>query len=184
MPRPIARCTALALAVLVLGTAAGASDASLPDRRIAASIARALDRPPYCGAFNLLAFRVNHGTVTLEGDVYHTSLAMEAVTAVERMDGVTRVINKVQPLPTSAQDEWIRRAVFNRVYTDDFASRYAADGCYRIHVIVRNGHVRLTGVVDSDGDSMEAALRARAVIGTFAIDNELIARTNRPPQQK
>jgi len=65
--------------------------------------------------------------------------------------------------------------VFKHVYTDDFRARYAIGGSYLIHIAVRNGHVTLAGVVHSDEDNEEALLRARAVIGPFAVDNNLIS---------
>src|SRR6185295_3611469 len=104
-------------------------------------------------------------------------LAAAAVAAIERLGGINRVVNKVQPLPTSAQDEWIRLAVFHRLYEEDFLTRYAHGGRYLIHIVVRNGHVTLVGVVDDELDKQEAAIRARAAVGSFAVDNQLIAFT-------
>jgi len=160
--------------VLVLaGISATASDARSSDARTTTAIARALEQLHCYGVFDHLTVTVNHGNVTLDGAAYDAGLATEAVAAIVQLPGVARVINNVQPLPTSAQDEWIRRAVFGRVYEDDFLSRYASGGRYSIHIVVRNGHVVLAGTADSDDDKQEAVLRARAVVGTFAVDSEL-----------
>jgi len=163
----------LTTALVLIGIIATASDARPSDLRTTTSIARALEELPCYGVFDHLTFAVNHGNVTLAGYAYDASLATAMAAIVVRLPGVARVINNVQPLPTSAQDEWIRRAVFHRVYEEDFLSRYAAAGRYSIHVVVRNGHVVLAGIVESDDDKEEAVLRARSVIGPFAVDNEL-----------
>jgi hyperosmotically inducible protein len=175
MPRRVVPLLVPLTTVLVLiGIIATASDARSSDLRTTTSIAQALEELPGYGVFDHLTFTVNHGNVTIAGYAYDDGLATAVAAIVVRLPGVARVINNVQPLPTSAQDEWIRHAVFHRVYEDDFLSRYASGGRYSIHIVVRNGHVRLRGIVESDDDKKEAALRARAVIGTFAVDDELL----------
>jgi osmotically-inducible protein OsmY len=42
-----------------------------------------------------------------------------------------------------------------------------------IRIIVKNGHVTLEGVVDSDGDKNLAGLRANGVPGVFSVTNNL-----------
>jgi osmotically-inducible protein OsmY len=181
------------LALLAFAIAGTSSEAEPSDAHTRLSVARILERLPNNGAFDLLMFAVDRGTVTLDGYARQTELVVEAVAAIERLNGVIRVDTKVQPLPTSAQDDWIRQALFQRIYTDDFVARYAAishgrhaiagfpdfpgmtaAGRYQIHIVVRNGHASLFGIVNSDGDRQEATLRAQAVIGTFAVDNHLI----------
>ena len=185
------------LALLAFAIAGTSSDAEPSDAHTRLSVARVLERLPNYGAFDLLMFAVDRGTVTLDGYAHQIELVAEAVAAIERVDGVIRVDTKVQPLPTSAQDDWIRQALFQRIYTDDFVARYAATphghhaiaefpnypgltaaGRYQIHIVVRNGHVSLFGIVNSDADRQEAKLRAQAVIGTFAVDNQLIVSAN------
>ena len=46
-------------------------------------------------------------------------------------------------------------------------------GVYAIHIVVRNGHLTLLGVVDNEGDRRIAEMRAREVSGVFSIENEL-----------
>jgi osmotically-inducible protein OsmY len=191
--RVVGRFALPTLALLAFAIAGTSLEAGPSDAHTRLSVARVLERLPNNGAFDLLMFAVDRGTVTLDGYAHQTELVAEAVAAIERMDGVTRVDTKVQPLPTSAQDDWIRQALFQRIYTDDFVARYAATshghhaiagfpdfpgmtaaGRYQIHIVVRNGHVALFGIVNSDADRQEATLRAQAVIGTFAVDNHLI----------
>jgi osmotically-inducible protein OsmY len=42
-----------------------------------------------------------------------------------------------------------------------------------IHIIVDNGHVTLTGVVDSEADKNTAFIRANGVPGVFSVTNNL-----------
>jgi osmotically-inducible protein OsmY len=46
-------------------------------------------------------------------------------------------------------------------------------GYHAIHIIVKNGNVTLTGVVDSDSDLAMAGMRANTVSGVFSVDNQL-----------
>jgi len=46
-------------------------------------------------------------------------------------------------------------------------------GFHAIHIIVENGNVTLTGVVDSDMDFALAEMRANSVSGVFSVDNDL-----------
>jgi osmotically-inducible protein OsmY len=161
--------------VLSTSAVAMASDSRSPGHHLAASVARAIERLPDYGVFDLLTFTIEDGIVTLDGFATRPEIAPAAVAAIERIGGINRVVNKVQLLPTSAQDEWIRLAVFHRLYEEDFVTRYANGGCYLIHIVVRNGHVKLVGVVDDELDKEEAAIRARAAVGSFAVDNQLIA---------
>jgi hyperosmotically inducible periplasmic protein len=46
-------------------------------------------------------------------------------------------------------------------------------GWHAIHIIVKNGNVTLTGVVDNSGDFTIAGMRANGVPGVFSVDNDL-----------
>jgi osmotically-inducible protein OsmY len=46
-------------------------------------------------------------------------------------------------------------------------------GWHAIHIVVNNGNVILTGVVDSEGDLTLANIRANSVPGVFSVDNDL-----------
>jgi osmotically-inducible protein OsmY len=180
--------------LLVLGAGAGAQ--SIGARETTRSVQRALDRLPYYGVFDFMAFSVERGTVTLTGYAYHGSLRSAAEAATRRTSGVDEVANRVELLPASQNDDRIRWATFYRIYTDAFLSRYAPGGpdqirreiydsrrfpgmhqplgMYAIHIVVRNGHTTLFGVVDNVGDRQIAEVRAREVTGVFSVDNQLV----------
>jgi hyperosmotically inducible periplasmic protein len=46
-------------------------------------------------------------------------------------------------------------------------------GYHAIHIIVQNGKVTLTGVVDSDMDLAIAGTQAGSIPGAFSVDNQL-----------
>jgi hyperosmotically inducible protein len=159
-------------------------------------VRRALERLPYYGVFDFIAYRVEKGTVMLFGYAYRGDLRSDAENAVKRVAGIDEVQNKIEVLPASQNDDRIRWATFYNIYTDDFLSRYAPGGPmaarydaaqfarfpgmqpyggnYPIHIIVRGGRTTLVGVVDNEGDKTIAGVRAREVPQTFGVENELM----------
>ena len=47
-------------------------------------------------------------------------------------------------------------------------------GFHAIHIIVKNGHVALEGVVDTAGDKAIAGIQANSTSGVFAVTNDLV----------
>lgn len=162
-------------------------------------IERALEKLPYYGVFDFLAFQVDRGTVTLMGYAYRDTLKSNAADAVRRAPGVDEVANKIEILPASQDDDRIRLATFYNIYTDDFLSRYAPGGAmrahyealqfarfpgmqpfgtYPIHIIVKNRRTTLLGVVDNESDKTLATVRAREISNVAGVENELVVRKN------
>ena len=160
------------------------------------SVRRALERLPYYGVFDFMAFGINRGTVTLTGYTYNGSLRHAAEAAAKRSSGVDEVANRLEVLPASQEDDRIRWVTFYKIYTDAFLSRYASGGeagvrrelyearrfpgmyqplgLYSIHIVVRHGQTTLYGVVDNDADKQIAEVRAREVFGVFSVENEIV----------
>jgi osmotically-inducible protein OsmY len=70
--------------------------------------------------------------------------------------------------------DWrIRRAEERAIYGYPQFSRYALDPAKSIRIVVVNGHVTLTGVVDNKGDRDIAGVRANGVPGVFSVKNDL-----------
>ena len=70
-----------AIAAIVGGIAIGgvaSSAQTVSERETARSVQRALERLPYYGVFDFLAFNVERGVVTLTGYAYHGSLRHSA----------------------------------------------------------------------------------------------------------
>lgn len=129
---------------------------------------------PYYSVFDDLGFTVNDGTVTLVGQVTQPVVKDDASAVVKKVEGVTSVVNNIEVLPLSAMDDRIRRAVFRAVYGDPVLStRYGFQALPSIHIIVKNGDVRLEGVVANEMDRTVAFVRTNAVPGVFHVENDL-----------
>ncbi|MGH9523817.1 MAG: BON domain-containing protein, partial [Terriglobales bacterium] len=70
-------------------------------------------------------------------------------------------------------DDQIRRQEYRAIFGSDSLYRYAMGAIPSIHIVVDNGHVTLTGVVDNQADKNEAKIRASAVPGVFSVNNDL-----------
>jgi hyperosmotically inducible periplasmic protein len=112
--------------------------------------------------------------VELLGDVINPTLKTDAERAVKGIEGVEQVVNHINVLPPSSLDDRIRREVARAVFSADGLSRYGWEAAPSIHVIVNGGHVRLTGIVSSDGDKTLAGMRANQVPGVFSVENNLV----------
>ncbi len=128
---------------------------------------------PYYGVFDNLAYNVNDGVVTLLGQVTNPTLKSDAGNVVKRIEGVTRVDNRIEVLPLSPMDDQTRRAEFRAIYSEPTLTRYSLKAVPPIHIIVSNGKVTLVGVVATEGDKNMAGLRANGVGGVFSVDNQL-----------
>ena len=71
---------------------------------------------------------------------------------VKRLEGVESVDNQIEILPTSSNDDRIRGAVYRSIYYHPNFTRYAVRAVPPIHIIVKNGDVKLVGVVATEGD--------------------------------
>ena len=128
---------------------------------------------PYYNVFDDLSFRVNDGVVTLYGEVTNPVLKDDAGRAVKHIEGVQRVDNQIEVLPLSPFDNRIRRAMFGAIYGYGPLQRYGWGPVPAIHIIVKDGHVTLEGVVSSEQDKQLAYLRANGVPSVFSVRNNL-----------
>lgn len=145
------------------------------EARLVQEIRHKLVTLPYYGIFDDIGFTVNGGMVTLEGEVTQPGFLKDnAEKAVKEVEGVTSVVNNIEILPLSANDDRIRRAVYRAVYGDPaLSTRLGYRAIPSLHIIVKNGHVRLEGVVANQFDSNLARIRANGVPGVFSVDNDL-----------
>jgi hyperosmotically inducible protein len=129
---------------------------------------------PYYGVFDNLAFRVEDGdTVRLVGQVVRPTLRSSAENVVRNVEGVESVINDIEVLPLSPNDDRIRRAVYRAIFGTPGLDRYALQPVPPIHIIVKNGDVTLEGVVATEMDRNLANIKANGVSGVFSVTNNL-----------
>jgi len=131
---------------------------------------------PYYTVFDNLAFKVDGDRVTLEGQVTRPTLKSDAEAAVKSIEGISGVTNNIEVLPPSPMDDQLRRALYRAIYGDPQLSKYGWSSMPSIHIIVKNGHVSLEGVVDNDADKNLAGLRANSVPNVFEVKNNLVVK--------
>ena len=130
---------------------------------------------PYYSVFDWLQANVQpDGSVMLAGETSRPTLKKDAESRVAKLEGVQKVTNNIEVLPLSNFDDDIRVGVYRAIYRFDTPLfKYALQSVGPIHIIVKNGHVTLKGVVDSQADSQIAYISARGVSGAFDVKNEL-----------
>src|SRR6266850_7249625 len=150
--------------------------ASTQDARIVKEVRHELATLPYYGVFDWLEFVVQpDNTVVLRGQVVRPSTKSDAEARVKDIDGVKQVINQIQVLPVSPQDDRLRIALYRTLYNwDSPLFRYATQSIPPIHIIVDHGRATLKGIVDSKADAQLAYMRARGVPGLFDVKSELV----------
>jgi hyperosmotically inducible periplasmic protein len=174
-----ARIALVWLVALVASAGAGGADVSgqALDRkanRLEWEVRHELYMLPYFGVFDHLAFTVEPGgKVTLLGQVRRPTLKSDAESAVKDIPGVDTVVNKIEVLPVSQNDDRIRLRTYRAIYRDTNLERYAIQAVPPIHIIVKNGHVTLEGAVGSKMDKDIANIKARGVSGVFSVTNNL-----------
>ncbi len=130
---------------------------------------------PYYGVFDNLAYKVDpDGTVTLLGQVARPTLKSDAENVVKRIEGVEKVVNNIEILPTSFSDDRIRRAAYRAIYGSSVLSQYQMRAVPPIHIIVKNGNITLEGVVARQMEKQIAGMKANGVQGSFSVTNNLV----------
>jgi hyperosmotically inducible protein len=143
------------------------------EQRLSGEVRHELNMIPEFTIFDNLAYRVDGRTVTLFGQVRDAIVKDSAEARVKHLEGVDHVDNQIEILPASFNDDRIRRQVARAVFNDSRLSSYAIQSVPPIHIIVKNGHVNLEGVVRTQTDKDDAFIRANGVSGVFSVENNL-----------
>jgi hyperosmotically inducible protein len=130
---------------------------------------------PWYGVFDNIEYQVNGTEVTLIGQVIseHSTTKGDAANFVSSIPGVTNVVNNIEVLPPSPFDNQIRRAEFRTVFSHGDLGRYTMGAIPPVHIIVKNGHVTLEGIVINEMDKNMAGIFANTVPGVFSVQNNL-----------
>lgn len=150
-----------------------AAAAARSQDRITREVRHELLMLPYFGVFDYIAYRVDGGNVTLLGQVVRPSLKSDAQNAIKNIEGVESVDNQIEVLPPSSMDDGLRIRLFHEIYGYPALEKYALGVQKPIRIIVKNGHVNLEGVVDSESDKNLVGIRANSVPGIFSVTNNL-----------
>ena len=168
---------ALSLASMTNSTAAAnraGQNEPKPANKLMKEVRHELVMLPYYSVFDNLAYKVEGDKVILTGQVARPTLKSDAGNVVKSIEGVRSVENQIEVLPTSPMDDQLRRALYRAIYGESGLFRYGVASVPSIHIIVKNGHVTLEGVVDNEADKNMAGLRANGVPNVFSVQNNLV----------
>jgi hyperosmotically inducible periplasmic protein len=164
--------------------------------RIVKEVQKRLARLTSFGVFDDLHFAIKGKTLILSGYASRPILKSDAANAVKGIPGVESIDNQIEVLPNSPNDDRLRAAVYNALYSSPVLSKYNANrgrvsrnssltrmasgitndppiGFHAIHIIVKNGNVILRGAVLNSMDANVAQITANSVPGVFSVTNEL-----------
>lgn len=144
-----------------------------PNTHLEKEVRHELVMLPDVNLFDNLAFRVDGSTVTLLGQVTRPVIKSEAENVTKHIEGVTQVVNEIEVLPLSPNDDQIRRATYLTLVRAPQLQRYFMQSLPSIRIIVKNGNVTLTGVVSNKGDADFAKITANSVPGVFGVTSDL-----------
>ena len=89
-----------------------------------------------------------------------------------RLDGVREIKSEIRVQPVSSADERLRRQLYRDIYGNGLFQRYATFVDPPIRIIVENGNVTLTGVVNSAVEKAVLGSIARSALA-FRVDNRV-----------
>jgi hyperosmotically inducible protein len=122
--------------------------------------------------FDDVAANVENGMVTLTGHVTMPYKKDDLERRVMKVNGVVAVQNKIEVLPVSIFDDELRFRIARAIYGNSAFWHYAAMANPPIHIVVKNGNVTLTGVVNSNVERALARSLATG-FGEFSVKNDL-----------
>jgi len=166
-------CFVVALTVMIAGISKAQSVNQRAEERISREVRHELVMLPQFNIFDNLEYKVNGDSVTLLGQVRNAVLKDSAENVVKKIEGVDRVNNQIEILPVSINDDRIRNHVARAIFNDSQLFRYSTQSVPPIHIIVKNGHVSLEGIVANEADKNVAGIRANGVSGVFSVKNDL-----------
>ena len=131
---------------------------------------------PWYSVFDSLEYTVDGDVVTLTGQVTRPTLKKDAEAVLKRIERVSKVVNNIEVLPLSSADNWIRRAAYRTLYNANSPlARYGAGAVPQIHILVKNGNITLSGVVERESHKTLATMLIKSVPGVFTVTNLLQA---------
>ncbi len=162
----------------VIGIGVGTAEAQIGiyhgDSKVEREVRSEILSLPYYGVFDAIGYQLNGDTVTLSGYVRRPITKSDAESVVADVDGVRSVINNIEVLPLSPNDDRIRLRTLQTLTNRGGNLFYNFLGTNpSIRIIVKNGRIILEGFVDTKADSNLANILARGVSGAFGVTNNL-----------
>ena len=170
--------------------------------KLARSVQKEVLRLTEYGVFDDIGFGIKGSAVILRGFASRPILKSAAERVVKKIEGVSDVVNEIEVLPLSPNDDQLRLRTYVAIYGNTVLQRYNPNrgapifnslalrvggitndppiGFHPIHIIVKNGNVTLSGVVDNESDRAVAEITANGVAGVFSVKNELAVPVKKP----
>ena len=143
------------------------------DQALAEEVAKQVRSYSFFTIYDDINLYVDEGNVTLSGNVTIPYKSVELSKRVSKVLGVQNVANKIEVLPVNIGDDRLRIALSYRIYGNSLFEHYAHRANLPIHILVKRGHVTLTGAVRSKIERSKAESIARSTFGVFSVENQL-----------
>jgi osmotically-inducible protein OsmY len=169
------KATTFGLVLAALALTAQTALAAQPERKdlqVANDISKTVNQYAFFTIFDDVSANVDHGVVTLSGEVTMPYKKNDIEKRVAKVSGVSNVVNQIGVLPVSGFDDGLRYKIARAIYGNSNFWNYAEMANPPIHIVVEHGHVTLTGVVQSNVD--RALARSLATqFGVMSVQNDL-----------
>lgn len=148
--------TLMAAVVASLLTATAFADTDPSNYKIFKDVANQVQRYAYFTVFDDVGASIDNGVVTLTGKVTMPFKRDAIEKRVAKVEGVSRIDNRIEVLPVSQFDDELRYVIARAIYGNPSFWQYGAMSNPPIHIVVDRGHVTLTGVVNNNVERMLA----------------------------
>lgn len=159
--------------------------APVADAEIQSDVVDAVLGYVHYGVFDSVGVAVEDGVVTLTGSVLQPWHKDDLQKRVARLEGVREVKNQIRVQPVSIFDDRLRVQLYRQIYGASLFQRYASFANPPIHIIVENGNITLTGLVNSQVEKAVLGSIARGTLA-FRVDNQvqIESELNKEPAKK
>jgi hyperosmotically inducible protein len=159
--------------------------ASPTDADIQSDVVDAVLGYVHYGVFDSVGVGVQDGVVTLTGSVLQPWHKDDLQKRVTKLEGVREVKNQIRVQPVSILDDRLRVQLYRQIYGAGMFQRYASFANPPIHIVVENGNITLTGLVNSQVEKAVLGSIARQTLA-FRVDNQvqIESELNKEPAKK
>jgi osmotically-inducible protein OsmY len=133
--------------------------------------------------FDNIEFGVEGKDVFLRGTVTSPSKKRDLEERLKAIPGIGAVRSDIRILPESKADDQLRQRLFHRIYDDHLFAEHAKEPNPPIHILVEQGWVTLTGVVDELVEKMSAEALVRNVFEVVGVRNQIRIRDSMAPRR-
>jgi hyperosmotically inducible protein len=162
----------LAATVVTSLAAPAIARAEVTDAELSERVVDAIQRYAQFSIFDDVDIAVSDRVVRLTGRVTMPFKRDEIGKRVARIDGIRSLVNDIQVLPVSPVDSELRVRVAQAIYNHTAFWQFAQMVSPPIHIVVENGHITLTGRVNTEVERSLAGTLAH-VPGAFDVKNQL-----------